>query len=221
MERTADSASLWVLATSTSRQAQLSYAKALSGTMKHSGFDNQPLKSLASALRAAGAAVPLKQASPMLKEDLLMWVDQEGDPHLRLAGLVAWKTCSRWGEVHQLTSAQFILVTPADEMGWDGIGGGGANVFFVLWCFVGTTFFFCSIFRNTERPEQEVKKGGLKEGKKMWERWGRGLKNICTRKGWDGRKWEERRMELWTCTRKAGCVCGRVEGVGGCGKGSG
>ena len=114
MERTADSASLWVLATSTSRQAQLSYAKALSGTMKHSGFDNQPLKSLASALRAAGAAVPLKQASPMLKEDLLMWVDQEGDPHLRLAGLVAWKTCSRWGEVHQLTSAQFILVSPAE-----------------------------------------------------------------------------------------------------------
>ena len=110
----ADTASLWVLATSVSKQGQLSYAKALSGTMKHSGFDNQPLKSLACALRATGAAVPIKQATPMAKADLLRWADQETNPQLRLAALVAWKTCSRWGEVHRLSSSQFLLVTPTE-----------------------------------------------------------------------------------------------------------
>ena len=78
------------------------------------GFDNQALKSLACALRAAGAAVPQKQAVPMSKGALLGWLRVEPNPQVRLAGLVAWKTCSRWGEVHKLNSVQFLHVTPTE-----------------------------------------------------------------------------------------------------------
>ncbi|KAJ9445339.1 hypothetical protein DIPPA_32445 [Diplonema papillatum] len=63
-----DTACLFVLATGVSPQAQLAYTKALSGAFRHIGITNVPLLSLASALRATGAAIPVNQAPPVPKE---------------------------------------------------------------------------------------------------------------------------------------------------------
>ena len=113
LEVDADTAMLFVLATGVSPQGMLAYAKALSGTMRHLGLAQQPLLSLASALRAAGGAIPQQQATPMPKEVLVAWALCQ-QPHLRLAALTAWKTAARWGEVCTLSSEQFIAVQPTE-----------------------------------------------------------------------------------------------------------
>ena len=75
---TADTAVLFVLATQVSKQGQLTYAKALSGTFTHIGLGNQPLLSFAAALRAAGAARTLLQwAEPEVELSAVC----EGDTH--------------------------------------------------------------------------------------------------------------------------------------------
>lgn len=108
-----ETATLWVNATGVSIQARLTYAKVLSGTLKHLGFDTQPLRSLMSALNAQGASIPMHQAPPMPRQRLLAWaVSQE--PRTRLACLIAWKTASRWSEVAGLTWRHFIRVTPTE-----------------------------------------------------------------------------------------------------------
>ncbi|KAJ9440335.1 hypothetical protein DIPPA_05758 [Diplonema papillatum] len=108
-----DTACLFVLATGVSPQAQLAYTKALSGAFRHIGITNVPLLSLASALRATGAAIPVNQAPPVPKECLIRWaLTQRTD--IRLAVIVAWKTASRWAEVADLSSDQFILVTSTE-----------------------------------------------------------------------------------------------------------
>ncbi|KAJ9452494.1 hypothetical protein DIPPA_25585 [Diplonema papillatum] len=109
----ADSASLFVLATQVRPQGLLSYAKALSAVFGHMGRDNHPLRALASALRAAGAAIPCAQAEPIPRELLLRWARAQ-ESSVCLAALVAWKTASRWGEVCALSSPQFLLVTPQE-----------------------------------------------------------------------------------------------------------
>ena len=109
----ADAAVLFVLATSVSQQGQLTYAKALSGTFLHIGIANQSLLSFASALRAAGAAIPAGQAVHISRERLISWATVQRDD-LRLCALLAWKSASRWGEVCSLDSEQFVLVTPTE-----------------------------------------------------------------------------------------------------------
>ena len=110
LEVNADSASLFVLATSVSPQGQLTYCKSLSGLFRHLGLANQSLLSLGAALRAAGAAIPQKQALPIPRDVLLGWaVSQSAD--VRLCALLAWKTASRWSEVQLLRSDQFLIVS--------------------------------------------------------------------------------------------------------------
>ncbi|KAJ9443143.1 hypothetical protein DIPPA_02664 [Diplonema papillatum] len=85
----------------------------MSATFGALGLDNAPLRSLASALRNAGAAVPLRQAKPMEKDTLLKWARQQ-QPDVMLAALLAWKTASRWAEVAALAASQFLLISPAE-----------------------------------------------------------------------------------------------------------
>ncbi|KAJ9437354.1 hypothetical protein DIPPA_16296 [Diplonema papillatum] len=87
----------------------LSYTKSLSGIFRHLGICNQSLLSLAAALRAVGAAIPCQQAMPMEKHILVAWAFSQS-PRLCLAALIAWKTASRWTEVSNLSSANFLLV---------------------------------------------------------------------------------------------------------------
>lgn len=107
----AETASLFVMATNTSIQAQYSYAKLLSGTMKHLGIHTLPLLTLATALRAQGAAIPMRQALPIPKDILLNWAFKQSAP-LMLACLIAWKTASRWSEVVNLTRKHFLYLSP-------------------------------------------------------------------------------------------------------------
>lgn len=93
-------------------QGRLQYMKELSGMMRHLGLQQQQLLTVSSALRAHGAAIPLKQAAPLPRDVLLNYLPQVSHPGLRLALMVAWKTASRWGDVVGLTIADnFILVS--------------------------------------------------------------------------------------------------------------
>ena len=94
-------------------QGLLSYAKSLSAVMGRIGIENGPLLSLAAALRANGAAIPLEQATPMTSFDLVDWARGQ-DLKTHLAMLVCWKTASRWGETAALSRDQFISVSPSE-----------------------------------------------------------------------------------------------------------
>ncbi|KAJ9448706.1 hypothetical protein DIPPA_06352 [Diplonema papillatum] len=105
-----DTAVLFVMATSVEPQGMLAYSRLLAAVFGHLGVNSQPLKTLASALRGAGAAIPLSQAESIPRDTLLSWaMDQVS--HVRLATLVAWKTASRWADVCMLTRRDFVLVT--------------------------------------------------------------------------------------------------------------
>ena len=110
----ANTATLFVMATQVAKSGQLGYAKTLSAIFGRMGWDNQPLRSVVSALRGTGAAVAEDQADPISKELLLRWVQRQ-EAGVRLAALVAWKTASRWGEASVLRSVQFIAVS-AEEV---------------------------------------------------------------------------------------------------------
>lgn len=104
---------MFVAATNTTVQAKYAYAKTLSGTMKQLGIPTQPLLTLASSLRASGAAIPLHQATPITRAELMLWARYQPIP-VRLATMIAWKTASRWGEVVQLRPVNFILRSPEE-----------------------------------------------------------------------------------------------------------
>lgn len=107
---TPESAVLFVTATGITVQGQHSYAKTLSGTLRHLGFNTQPLLTFATALRAQGAAVPLHQAKPITRDLLLSWAFQQPRDVL-LACMIAWKTASRWKEVVELKKQNIIWST--------------------------------------------------------------------------------------------------------------
>ena len=110
----ADTAVLFVMATRVSTQAKLTYVKGFQGTIGHMGVPCDSLRSAASVLRAAGGAVPSRQASPIAMQLLVDWGRRQSvDVHL--AVLLAWKTASRWGEVVHLSHDQF-LVCERDEV---------------------------------------------------------------------------------------------------------
>ena len=109
----ADAAVLFVAVTGVSIQTQLTYAKALSGTMLRLGMENQPLKTFAAVLRAAGAEIPIAPAVPIPRETLYAFVQHVLTLRMHdvaLAVLLAWKTASRWGDVRRLRRDQFIVV---------------------------------------------------------------------------------------------------------------
>jgi integrase len=100
-------------------QSQLQYARALSGTFKFLGWDRQDLLTLCAALRSQGAEVPLHQAHPITKEELLQLLRRAKNPWLYLALLIAWKSASRWGEVSLLTRRHLIKISPEEVViGW-------------------------------------------------------------------------------------------------------
>ncbi len=105
------SAALFVAATGVSPQAQLCYAKQLSAGLGHLGLPAKTLQSMAAALRATGAAIPIHQAAPLSRNQLRFWASCQ-PLHLRLALLLAWKTASRWADVQTLRRSQFLVVSP-------------------------------------------------------------------------------------------------------------
>lgn len=108
-----ETAALFVAATDTSMQAKLTYAKCLAGTMKQLGFTVTPLHTVAAALRAQGAAIPMHQAEPIEKSTLMSWAKRQ-DIRTYIATCIAWKTASRWAEVRDLTRRHFIKLTPSE-----------------------------------------------------------------------------------------------------------
>ena len=117
-----ESATLWVLAVPNLQpQGQLQYAKELAATFKHLGWERHELQTLAAALRAQGAAIPLHQAAALPKDKLVQWLSTISDqPMLQLAAMLAWKSASRWGEVSLLTLDNFVEITPEQVIvSWD------------------------------------------------------------------------------------------------------
>ena len=104
-----NTAALFVIATSVSKQGMMAYANRLAATFTQIGMPNTSLRGLADALRRQGAAIPLRQALPLLKSELMAWAYRQEEEVL-LCAAVAWKSASRWGEVAELPSKSFILV---------------------------------------------------------------------------------------------------------------
>lgn len=101
-------------------QGQIAYAKALSGTFRHLGWQRQELLTAITALRAQGAEIPIEQATPITKEHVMQLLQVFKDlPLLQLSMVVAWKTASRWGEVALLTRRHFLVVDRKEVIiGW-------------------------------------------------------------------------------------------------------
>lgn len=111
----AETAVLFVSATSTNLQGQLGYAKQLSALFLSLSLDRGALLTMAQTLRASGAAIPRGQAEPMAGEELRACAaDAEANGQIRLAfGLrLAWATVSRWGEVWQLQASALLHFGP-------------------------------------------------------------------------------------------------------------
>jgi integrase len=100
-------------------QGQLAYAKAFSGTLKHLGIDRQALLTAQSALRAQGAEIPIEQADPITKPQVIQLLQCIRDWRLKLAIMIAWKAASRWGEVSLMCREHFLSITNNEVIiGW-------------------------------------------------------------------------------------------------------
>jgi hypothetical protein len=118
LEMSDESAVLFILAVpELSVQTQLAYAKAMSGTFRHLGWERQELLTLCTALRAHGAEIPARQAYSVPKNEMLQlaaYFRQQRQLMEELTVLIAWKSASRWGEVARLEVRDFLLVTPQE-----------------------------------------------------------------------------------------------------------
>lgn len=96
-----ENASAFVIATGVSPQAQLAYAKTLATMLEATGHRTIIPRMLIKALQRQGAEIPLHQALPLTREQLLHAA--RSLPRVEQAILLlAWKTASRIGEAVEL-----------------------------------------------------------------------------------------------------------------------
>lgn len=101
----------WVISTQTAPQGQLSYNKVCSAILKlRAQMLSNPLSLHRKNLAGLGGLIPIAQA-PALPIELLS--HQALQPH-RLAVLLAWKSASRWDEIHRLTKSNFIFISETE-----------------------------------------------------------------------------------------------------------
>ena len=94
------------------KQTKLSYAKTLAAMSRRFGHECPLLDAFIAALRADGATIPMTQANPVTREDVLALCtrafDQELPIHQALLYLM-WKTASRYDDVTRLTRESVIF----------------------------------------------------------------------------------------------------------------
>lgn len=104
---------LFIHSLDVSVQAKHTYARNLANVFRKRGLPHMALTLFGTALKSRGALVPLHQARPMTKADLLRICRHLADLPARLL-LLAWKTASRWDEVQRLKSSSFLFVSPQE-----------------------------------------------------------------------------------------------------------
>lgn len=114
LEVSDSTAALFVMATGVTPQTRLTYAKSLSAIFGRLQLCQDMLSKLMSGLRAQGAAMPQRQATPISRDHLLE-VAASFPPADQAAILLAWKTASRWGDITAITTNNIISRT-ADEV---------------------------------------------------------------------------------------------------------
>lgn len=99
--------------------SRVTYAKALKATAIALGITATPVLDLFVRAQAAEAAgQPVKQAKPITKQQLTHLLDRarkEQDKALMVCIWLAYKTCSRWSDVANLTKTNFIITSPQLE----------------------------------------------------------------------------------------------------------
>lgn len=93
---------------------RLNYSKALAATATRLGIDHPLLSLYASAQLAAGGGMATRQAqaAEWHQVEALIEIALPSQPRLALALFIAWKSCSRWGDIALLTQTSFLFVTP-------------------------------------------------------------------------------------------------------------
>jgi integrase len=91
-------------------QSKLTYGKTLMSLYPHMGYDTTSLNMYLTGLRGQGATVPIRQATPITKDDLTLIIESL-PPRLATAIRIAWKCAARWDEVSRLTRDQFVQVS--------------------------------------------------------------------------------------------------------------
>ncbi|KAK7198968.1 hypothetical protein NESM_000864200 [Novymonas esmeraldas] len=90
-------------------QTKHTYARHLINVFRKLGVQHQELTLMDTALRANGALMPLHQARPMTKTDMIT-ICRQSDNTTRYLLLLAWKTASRWDEVQRLQPRSLLSV---------------------------------------------------------------------------------------------------------------
>lgn len=98
-------------------QTKLNYAKNLHTILRSMGEDVPLLWSYVAGLRAMGAEIPNKQATPMTREVLESIVCPL---EVKVALLLAWKTASRIDEIARIDSTSIVCSNPSEVIIWFG-----------------------------------------------------------------------------------------------------
>lgn len=104
------SAALFVNSMSVSMQTKHTYTRNLINVFRKLNKPHGELTLLDTALRAQGALIPLHQALPIPRHDVLR-IYTSIDLNARMQLMLAWKTASRWDEIQRLTKNSILLNT--------------------------------------------------------------------------------------------------------------
>lgn len=106
-------ATLFVETTAAEVQGKHQYAKTLMAVLNRMRIPTEMLSMYAAGLRAQGALVPQQQSAPISRSQLTAMMTQVA-PRLQAAMALAWKTASRWDEIHNLQGCNFVLISPQE-----------------------------------------------------------------------------------------------------------
>lgn len=94
-------------------QTKHTYVRNLINIFRKTGQNHTQLTMYDTALRASGALIPMHQAVPLTREDLLTVIENVS-PMVRMSLLLAWKTASRWDEIARLTAKSILSQNPTE-----------------------------------------------------------------------------------------------------------
>jgi hypothetical protein len=95
-----------------SPQTKYSYAKTFAALSRRFGMEAPLLDAYIAALRASGATIPMEQAAPAAREDVLFLMSkahEQENPTFAVLVYLMWKTASRYDDVTRLTKESIIF----------------------------------------------------------------------------------------------------------------
>ena len=108
---------MFVESTGVSMQSKLQYAGQIAAVAKDLKMDLAPLTAYRAGLRNRGATIPIQQATPATRDQVVQVIRRF--PHLELPMLLTWKTASRWGDFSELTTQENIFLLTPEHVGID------------------------------------------------------------------------------------------------------